>query len=541
MKKMDSKRFGSALEHGHAHEEDHDLYSRRSFLGQMGLLGGMGMMMGSVPIKALGMNKMLKFFNEDPDNDRILVLIQMKGGNDGLNTMIPMYDYDFYRNQRPTLGIPQNRLIQLGDDIAMPDFMNGVYPMWQEGKMKVIHSVGYQDQNLSHFRSTDIWASGSPANEEVSTGWLGRMLTAEFPDLYNNPPAMPPAIQIGAEGNRVFSGSLINLAVSVTDPEELFEIAQNGQLYPTSDLPLTCYGEELRYMRLVANNTFTYAGAIQEAYNSSVTTVDYEGETNIGEQLGIVARLIKGNLGTKLYLVALDGFDTHAEQETDHAMLLSDIANNIAKFFQDLKAQNMESKVLAMTFSEFGRRIEENASLGTDHGSAAPVLLFGPGVNGSAFVGARADLRNPDEFGNLDYHTDFKSIYATVLQDWMCLDALSVDSIMGGSYPRIDKLILACGERPGVGGTPLPELVHEVRYGSAGVAYLYYNLTVDSRVRIDLFHVDGRTIGTLHDANMPKGTHQLMLSSLRHRLSSGQYAYRIEAQGQSVSKLFTVN
>ncbi|MEO1436578.1 MAG: DUF1501 domain-containing protein [Bacteroidota bacterium] len=541
MKKIDLKRYGSALEHGHAHEEDHDLYSRRSFLGKMGLLGGMGLMMGSIPIKALGMNKMLQFFNDNPDNERILVLIQLKGGNDGLNTIVPMYDYDFYRNQRPSLGIPQNRLIQLGSELAMPDYMNGLYPMWQEGAMKVIHSVGYQDQNLSHFRSTDIWTSASEASEEVTTGWLGRMLTAEYPDMFSNPPAMPPAIQIGAEGNRVFSGNLINLAVSVTDPEELFEIAQNGQLYPTNDLPASCYGEELRYMRLIANNTFTYAEAIQEAYNRSATAIDYEANTNIGEQLAIVARLIKGNLGTKLYLVSIDGFDTHAEQEGEHPMLMADIANSVSRFFEDLKAQNMDSHVLAMTFSEFGRRIEENGSNGTDHGSAAPVLLFGPGVNGSGFVGTRPDLRNPDAFGNLAYHTDFKSIYATVLQDWMCLDAVSVDSIMGASYPRIDNLILACGESPNVGGAPLPDFVHEVRYGSAGVAYLFYNLTADSRVRIDLFTVDGRSLGTIHDADMTTGTHQITLNGLRRRLGSGQYAYRIEAQGQADSKLFAIN
>ena len=184
------------------------------------------------------------------------------------------------------------------------------------------------------------------------------------------------------------------MAVNVTNPEELSDIAKNGELYNTKNVPNSCYGEELRFLRTVTNSTFVYSEAIQKAYLSSVNKAEYNPiASDLANQLAIVARLIKGGLGTRLYMVTINGFDTHANQNNIHPYLLQDIADGVQSFFEDLAADSLENNVLAVTFSEFGRRIEENASSGTDHGSAAPVMLFGPGVEDQGILGNNINLR----------------------------------------------------------------------------------------------------------------------------------------------------
>jgi uncharacterized protein (DUF1501 family) len=195
------------------------------------------------------------------ESDRILVLIRLKGGNDGLNTIIPVGDYGTYQALRPTIRVPQNEILNLNTAFGIPKTMAAAQTMWQDGKMKVVHSVGYPDQNLSHFRSSDIWASASDSNVTDDSGWLGRHLQQLYPDFLLNPPALPPAIQIGSVGNLAFTDSNnVNISVSVNDPNELYEIAQLGQLYSLDNLPDCLYGEQLGYMRAVANSTFVYAG-----------------------------------------------------------------------------------------------------------------------------------------------------------------------------------------------------------------------------------------------------------------------------------------
>ena len=199
-------RHGAALEHGKAHEKDHQQWSRRSFLRNVGLAGTMSMMLGKFPLTAMS-NSPLTYALSNTNSDRVLVLIRLKGGNDGLNTIIPLFDYGTYINKRPTIGLPQNQIINLNDEFGIPNYMEGLEGLWQNGQMKVVNSVGYPDQNLSHFRSSDIWASGSDSNELDSSGWLGRFLNNQFPDYISNPPEQPPAIQIGGTGNIIFNNS----------------------------------------------------------------------------------------------------------------------------------------------------------------------------------------------------------------------------------------------------------------------------------------------------------------------------------------------
>ena len=170
---------------------------------------------------------------------------------------------------------------------------------------------------------------------------------------------------------------------------------------------------------------------IHEAYTSSSNAVEYTGES-LGRQLSLVARMIKGGLSTKVYLVTLGGFDTHATQVESHDFLMEQIATNMKSFYEDLEDAGMQDNVLSMTFSEFGRRIEENGSQGTDHGAASPIMFFGPALDGNGFIGEHPDMQNPDNVGNLAFGIDFRSVYKSVLQDWLCIDPSTLDAVFQG-------------------------------------------------------------------------------------------------------------
>ncbi len=527
--------LGSSKEHGKAHEQEHLRWSRRAFLRNMGLAGGVGMMLGKIPVFASERWAINAALNQT-ETDRVLVIIRFKGGNDGLNTIVPLYDYGTYSNFRPTLRIPQNELINLTDEIAIPNFMEDMYPLWDEGKMKVIHSVGYPDQNLSHFRSSDIWASASDADEVVNSGWLGRYFGGLYPDFLANPPETPPAVQIGSLGNLTFiDPNNVSMAMTVSDPDQLYEIAQTGQLYDVDNLPDCYYGEQVGYLRAVANTTFVYAGAIKEAYDNGSNAIDY-GDGNLAYQMALVARLIKGNLGSKVYMVELDGFDTHANQPDEHPALMEEVARTVKTFFDDLEAGGWDDKVVCMSISEFGRRVEENASEGTDHGAAAPMLLFGPGLNGSGEAGQKPDLQDLDDVGNLKFDVDFRSIYASMLEYWLCIEPDVVDDALGQSFQRLDNLGLTC---QGVGTYAPPVMAgleHQALYDTSnGQVYVTYKLPRSARVKVSIVDVLGREISTLYNGYQMAGEYSYPWYSPRYRMASGIFFYRIEIDGRVYS------
>lgn len=526
-------RHGAALEHGKAHEKDHQQWSRRSFLRNVGLAGTMSMMLGKIPLTAMA-NSPLAYALSNTNSDRVLVLIRLKGGNDGLNTIIPLFDYGTYITNRPTIGIPQNQVINLNNEFGIPNYMGALENLWNDGAMKVINSVGYPDQNLSHFRSSDIWASASDASETDTSGWLGRFLYDLYPDYITNPPEQPPAIQIGGTGNIIFNdneGS--NMGVIVNNPEELFQIAQNGELYDPNDVPECYYGEQLTFMRSVANSTFQYAEVIADAYNNSSNSVDYE--FSLGDQLALVARLIKGNLGTQLYMVTLDGFDTHALQNESHPFLLYQLSNAVQNFYQDLGASGLADKVLTMTFSEFGRRIEQNASGGTDHGAAAPMMVFGEGLNGNGIIGQNPDMQNVDPVGNLQFGTDFRQVYATVLENWLCADPTTVDMIMGQPFDRLNNLGIDCSVTSTSAPLSHAQLKHKVMYGSGEIT-IEYIIPQSGPVQVQVFNMIGQPVATLVNEYQAAGTHRATFRIGNSILASGYYVYHIKAGQQRASQ-----
>ncbi|MFZ1259069.1 MAG: hypothetical protein WAQ93_01260, partial [Chitinophagaceae bacterium] len=249
------------------------------------------------------------------DTDHVLVIIQLSGGNDGLNTVIPISTYSNYFNARSNVAIPQNRILALGSSGAgIHPSMTGLHTLHNNGMMKVIQAVGYPQPNFSHFRATDIWMSGSNSNQEVFSGWAGRYLNYEYPNFPTGYPNVntpdPLAIQIGSTTTLTTQGPAVNMAMSITNPTSFYNLL-NGTTDPVPDTPA---GKELKYVRLVSQQTQKYSTVIRNAANAVTQQATYPANNSLADQLKIVARLVKGGLKTRVYMVSFGGFDTHSVQ-----------------------------------------------------------------------------------------------------------------------------------------------------------------------------------------------------------------------------------
>lgn len=523
----------SSQDEKNIHDQEHTKWNRRSFIQALGLAGAGSMTLGHAAITATKPSPLSVALSE-VENDNILVIVRLKGGNDGLNTIVPVYDYATYANLRPTIRHNQNDLLNLNADFAIPNYMNSLESLWGNGQMKVVHGVGYQDQNLSHFRSSEIWASTDEVDFEP-TGWWGRYFEDLYPDYLVNPPEDPPAIQIGSIGNLVFDGNDSNYAFSVANPAQLENVAENGTIHDVLNVPDCVYGDKLLFMRSTANTTFIYSQVLNDAYMSSTNNAPYEDE-DLSNQMAIVARMIKGGLSTKVYMVTLNGFDTHANQMDEHRIRLEDLSDSIKNFYTDLGAGGMSDKVLTMTISEFGRRPYENGSDGTDHGAASPIMLFGDGLQGSGFVGSHPDLAVWDNDDNLIPTTDFRDVYSSVLTDWFCLDPSVVDTILlNQTYQNLD-LGFNCEVLSTNDFSNTSRLVHVPTYNNNNT-YIEINIPNTAQVDIKLFDIMGREIGTITNEMLFAGRHVIdVKANIKQRLSYGQYIYRIGTGGQFYSK-----
>ena len=529
-------RYGSRLEHGEAHTEDHQLWSRRSFLSTMGLAGmGSVFMLGHSPVKAFGRTPLLAPLG-GLESDRVLVLIQLDGGNDGLNTIVPITN-DIYYRQRPTLAIPANQTIRLTDTLGMHPSMADVEALYGDGQMAIVQNVGYENPDQSHFRSMDIWMSGSDADVYDATGWTGRALEAMTPGFGQNPPQQPLGVQLGG-ASMLFQGRMNNVGMTLENPEVFERLAETGQLFSVAGLPNTTYGDEMLYARQVTNSAFRYAGTLQQAAGAGQNRVEYPNEF-LAENLSIVARLIKGQLGTRIYVVSLFGFDTHAEQVPLHPMLLQELTSSVKAFIQDLEADNMMDDVLVMTFSEFGRTIWENGSGGTDHSTSAPLFLFGPAAKGGLY-GSPPDLQTVDEVGDPVFDIDFRSVYATVLQDWFGIDDATVASVLGRSFSTL-PFINGGPTNTATEAAPVPAaFALQQNYPNPfnPQTTIPYVLHRSGSVRLRVYDVQGRLLSTLIDQVQPAGQHTVTFEG--NRLPSGVYFYRLETASGVQTKEMTL-
>lgn len=528
------KQYPSSEIHTLEHQKEHHYWSRRGFLKTLGLAGGSSILMGGHLVSTFHQS-LFGFGLSQSSSDRILLMVRLKGGNDGLNTIIPTYDYGRYQNLRPNIRIPNNQVIPLTPELGMHPALSGFKHAWNEGHLKVINNVGYPDQNLSHFRSSDIWASSSDSDVVWDTGFLGRFFDGQYPDFLLNPPAIPPAVQIGGLGNLAFVGEdNVNYAVTVATPELLELIVQSGGLYDVENIPDCFYGSQVAYLRTIANNTFKYAKIISDAYKSGENKVNYTGD--FGQQLAITSKLIKGNLGTKLYMVTLDGFDTHAGQLNTHQTLLSLLNDNLTAFFEDLRIDGYDQRVLAFTFSEFGRRIQQNSSVGTDHGAAAPMFVVGPALRGNGSLGGLPDLVNLDRDGNLRHQIDFRSLYATLMEYWLCMDSNVVDLALGHNFDRLN-LGIDCLPTSSIFSEQsylASQLQHEIRYAPDGQPWLY--LRVPRRGFIDwtIFTPTGQPLKSFPGQFFENGEESLPIQRSWFSIP-GYYMYKLKYENKIYS------
>jgi len=374
------------------------------------------------------------------NSDRILVIIYLNGGNDGLNTVIPLEYYSEYMGLRGNIAIPENRVLGLSGNVetGFHPSLTGMQALYNEGKLSIVHSVSYPSPNQSHVRSSDIWMTGVDANQFSSSGWAGRYLNdrfAGYPQNYPNAEMEDPlAVQIGYVGTTTLLGNNQSMGITLSNPDSFYQLI-GTQTPNQSDLPCCDAGELISFVREQQLLAVGYASEIRNAANAGRNLATYPAASaanELAEQLKIVARLIHGGLKSKIYYVELGGFDTHAGQvgtnntEGLHAQLLKKLSDGIAAFQNDLKLQGTEDKVIGMTFSDFGRRATSNASKGTDHGVGAPMFVFGTGVKRQV-IGTNPDLVNgllpvnPQSWEtnrDIKMQIDFRRVYSDILNDW---------------------------------------------------------------------------------------------------------------------------
>ncbi len=523
--------------------EEHKKWNRRSFLQALGFTGVGTMALGSAGVSYAGNNKLSSAIN-NADSENILIILRLFGGNDGLNTIVPLNQYDLYANLRPNIRHAENTLWNLSDDYAMPNHMSALESMWNDGKMKVVHSVGYENQSQSHFKGTDIWSSGKDDNS-TDTGWMGRYFEELYPDYIDTPPEYPTAIQIGTRKDTTFDGVDSRYSFSVATISFLNAVLNTGVVYETEGLSTCARGQKIDLLRGMYNSTFNHAGVIYDAYQSSTDyTVDggYNSDTSddFAAALSKIARLIKGNLGTKVYTLDVGGFDTHIAQVGDHQTLTTNLSNALNYFYEDMADAGYGDKVLTMVVSEFGRRVFENGSLGTDHGIAAPIMFFGEGLNGSGFVGEHGSLA-ADELYNgrdLQWHTDFKQVYATVLKEWMCVDRDIVDStVLDSEYDSLDLGFVCSSTLSNGSFTEKIEAFSSQVIYDLGNTYIKLNNNITQHVVINIYDLNGRNLGQVNNSMLSAGTHSFDIKSkLKMDLSRGYYIYTISSNSKTVNK-----
>jgi uncharacterized protein (DUF1501 family) len=525
---------------------------RREFF-RLGGGASLAFLINGLPVSSFADTPLLRLLaKQAASTGRVLVLIQLNGGNDGLNTVIPLDRYSELSNARSNILIPQSKVLALGGMAATSGLnpaMTGIRDMYNNGLVNIVQGVSYPNPSFSHFRATDIWNSGSDSNAYLNTGWIGRYLGENYsgyPSGYPNSSMPDPlAIQIGTGVSPVVQGPQVSMGMAISDINSFYNIV-NGTVNPA---PSTPAGHELTFIRYISQQTQTYTSVIQAAAAKSGTlSGKYPTSGNsLADQLKIVARLISGGLQTPVYVVSMGSFDTHSVQVDPvdhtvgaHANLLGQLSVAIDAFYDDLKLMGVDQRVAAMTFSEFGRRIMSNASGGTDHGTSEPVMVFGPGVNPGIIGTSPVIPSNPTVNDNLPMQHDYRSIYTSVLSDWFGVSPTVLTNVMLSTYsilPIFRKQ--ADVEENTVSGST--ELLGQCYPNPVqGATTITFSSSGAGLTTIQLFDGSGRLVRTLAQEQYPRGQHQIIINC--GGLPSGNYFYRLTNESSSATrKLVLIN
>jgi uncharacterized protein (DUF1501 family) len=395
--------------------------NRRDFLKQTVVASGALMMPSFLQASAIDQ----KF-----KTNKRLVLIQLSGGNDGLNTIVPFRN-DTYYKFRPNIALNKTETLGLNDDLRWHSSLKNLKSLYDDGSVAVVHNVGYPNPNRSHSRATAIWQTASDANEYFQSGWVGRYLDYHKSNVHD-------AIAVDDSLSLLMKGEAIN-GLAIKDARLFYKNTQEPYfkkiMQQQKAIHLSEHNLGYLYKTMVsAESTASYVYEKYRTYNNS--SVSYPSNA-FGKQLKTTATFINSGLETKIYYVTLGGFDTHAKQTNKQARLLKIYDEGIAAFVKDLKAQGNFDDTLIMTFSEFGRRVQQNAAHGTDHGSANQLFFIGNQLKKPGMYNERPNLNRLDTNGDLKFSIDFRSAYAAVLKDWL---NTSPEGILKGSFAPLDLL-----------------------------------------------------------------------------------------------------
>ncbi len=407
---------------------------RRAFLRQSFASSGLVAYGLTAPAFLARTAQAAPFADKPGARDTILVVVQLTGGNDGLNTVIPYKDPE-YAKLRPTLKLPVADIKKLDDNVGLHPSMKGLADLLQEQALCVVQGVGYPNPSQSHFRSMDIWQAGS-MDETLTEGWIGKALkklpaAPSFHVAANNESA--PLALAGAPVRVPSISTLEDFQLRTTAASGMDRQAQRKLIEGVARMSSEQPGL-LDFVKRTAVNTYDSSTRLQTLGKNYQPKSPYP-QTALATRLKLAAQLIDAGIGARIFYVSIDGFDTHASQLNAHANLLREVSDAMTAFYKDMAARGHKDRILMMTFSEFGRRARENGSKGTDHGSAAPILLLGGKVK-AGVVGAHPSLSKL-EMGNLKHHTDFRQVYASILDGWL---GVSSKEILGEGFQPVGVL-----------------------------------------------------------------------------------------------------
>jgi uncharacterized protein (DUF1501 family) len=571
---------------------------RRDFVKKLPLLSGMPFALNGVPVRLFARQTHLTRMANLSRNNRVLVVLQLHGGNDGLNSVIPVEQYDQYYSRRANIAIPANnsvrRMIPLDATLPGP-IQVGLHPdmldakrLYDSGKMGIIQGVSYRNNNGSHFRGRDIWFMGGGADDYYSSGWVGRYLQSQirpqvFPDDFPNEVMPDPlAIELGSDVSLIFHqpGNIPTSISLGSNPESFARLIAELEGYedegldprgrPPEFLNDSPYGKELNWILGLEDKSEVYAERLLEVYQRSPeSNITYperypfnapqgSARNSLSGQLQLIARLLDGGgidqgVKTKVFLVRIGGFDTHANQVESydptmgvHGALLYHISSAMRAFQSDLRSRGIEERVLTVTTSEFGRRISSNGSYGTDHGTGAPLFLFGSGVK-PGIIGQNPDLSLENR--NIPMQFDYRQVFSSILLDWMQVDRSVIENdIFFGNYfdgpdqdgGNYEKITVAENEITGNADFIQQRFYLGNAYPNPArlTAVIPFHLNHADFVRLELLDETGIKVKTIADGTFNSGLNEIRADL--SGLNPGLYFYQINSTYFNESKKLIV-
>ncbi|MEM6360005.1 MAG: DUF1501 domain-containing protein [Bacteroidota bacterium] len=559
---------------------------RRSFLKKIPAVLGSSFALNNIPMRVMAEESHFLRLAEQSDNDRVLIILQLHGGNDGINMVIPSGNYDEYYFRRPNIAIPKlnssRKLIDLDstmpsvDQVGLHPDMIGAKDLYDRGRMAIVQGVSYPNNNGSHFRGRDIWHMGGGFDDYYSSGWVGRYLQSTYSDLGTYPDDFPNAempdplaIEMGSDVSLVFHQEG-NIPTSISlpgSPEGLANLVDSLEGFedqlidprgnPPASLDNSPYSEELKWILSLEDKTEDYAQRLLEIFQAASETQATYPETYpfaaprglirnpLSGQLQIVAKLLDGGgagqgVKTKVFLLRMGGFDTHADQVESydptlgaHAAKMYHISSAMQAFQNDLKERGLEDRVMTITTSEFGRRIFSNGSFGTDHGTGAPMMIFGRGVRPGVY-GTNPDLSQ----NNVAMQFDYRQVYANILKDWFQVEeSVITDDILFGNFidgtgengEVYEPIPLAKDQITSTEGFFKDRFSLNDAYPNPAENHTVFSfyMNTENHVKLGIYDQKGRLVKEVLNEQRSLGEYQVKVDL--SNIKAGLYIYKIEA------------